>query len=125
MIYPLLLSYTYVLLVLMSRVAYVLFLMLSVVVYLPFCLFSLYHELIVQAQDAERQRQLEEESKLSAYELQKKREAEAEILQHESSKTAHYARLGATFVNRGSPLVGGAAGRGPVPTGRLGGRGSR
>lgn len=58
---------------------------------------------------------------MSAYELQKKREAEAEVQQHETSKTAHYARLGATFVNRGSPLVG--AGRGQVPTGRLGGRG--
>jgi hypothetical protein len=59
---------------------------------------------------------------MSAFELQKKREAEAEIQQHETSKTAHYARLGATFVNRGRPFVG-ATGRGAVPTGR--GRGNR
>jgi hypothetical protein len=110
-----------------SRMCYSFLVLILVALHFVYSMISYaYNDLMfVQAQDAEKQRQLEEESKMSAYELQKKREAEAEVLQHESSKTAHYARLGATFVNRGSPLVGGAAGRGPVPTGRLGGRGNR
>lgn len=62
---------------------------------------------------------------MTASELQRKRAAEAEAQQHENSKTAHYAKLGGTFVNRGvSPLLAGGRGGG-VAGGRGAGRGVR
>lgn len=67
-------------------------------------------------EEAERIRKLEEELKMSPFELESRRRAEAEILKHENSKTAHYSRLGSTFVNRSMSSPG-------VVRSPLGGRG--
>ena len=53
--------------------------------------------LLLQEKDEEKRRKKEEESLMDASALQKKKESEQEANMHDTSKTAHYSKLGAAF----------------------------
>lgn len=50
-----------------------------------------------QEEEKEKRRRADEEAKLDTEALRRLRESEIQVQQHESAKTAHYARLGASF----------------------------
>ena len=64
-----------------------------------------YFKRMKQEQDLEKKKQEEEESKLDEAEQRRRREQKALQEAHESSKTAHFSRLGATFVTGGTFVV--------------------
>jgi hypothetical protein len=51
----------------------------------------------LQEEEKEKKRKAQEESKMDAEALRQHRESEAHAQQHETAKTAHYAKLGAAF----------------------------
>lgn len=61
---------------------------------------------------AEKQKEMEDLNKLNPNERLKKIQDEKEAQEHESNKTAHYAKLGGAFVNRGAPILSPGGGRG-------------
>ena len=66
-----------------------------------------YFKRMKKEQDLEKRKQEEEEQSLPEDELRRRKEQQALQEAHESSKTAHFSRLGATFVTGGG-LFGGA-----------------
>ena len=60
-----------------------------------------YFKRMKQEQDQEKKKQEEEESKLDEAEQRRRKEQKALQEAHENSKTAHFSRLGATFVTGG------------------------
>ena len=60
-----------------------------------------YFKRMKKEQDVEKKKQEEEEAKLDEGELRRRKEQQALQEAHESSKTAHFSRLGATFVTGG------------------------
>ena len=60
-----------------------------------------YFKRMKQEQDLEKKKQEEEESKLDEAEQRRRKEQKALQEAHENSKTAHFSRLGATFVTGG------------------------